>query len=52
MKKILVLNLLFMSVYADENIDKAQEVSNILAQNSYEPNYFGMVLGLFLVNTG
>ena len=49
MKKILVLNLLFMSALANENIDKVQEVSNILAQNSYEPNYFGMVLGLFLV---
>ncbi|MBQ4646219.1 MAG: FliO/MopB family protein [Candidatus Gastranaerophilales bacterium] len=49
MKKILVLNLLFMNAFADENINKAQEVSNILAQNSYEPNYFGMVLGLFLV---
>ena len=38
-----------MNAFADENINKAQEVSNILAQNSYEPNYFGMVLGLFLV---
>lgn len=50
MKKILILNLLMMSCFAQEEvINKTDEVSKILAQNTYEPNYFSMIFGLFLV---
>ena len=50
MKKILILNFLSTMCFAqDEVINKTEEVSKILAQDVYEPNYFGMILGLFLV---
>ena len=50
MKKILILNFLMMSCFAQEEvINKTDEVSKILAQNTYEPNYFSMIFGLFLV---
>lgn len=51
MKKILVFSFLFtIKSFANEQVlDKSEEVSKILAQNAYEPNYFSMILGLFLV---
>ncbi|MBR5304802.1 MAG: FliO/MopB family protein [Candidatus Gastranaerophilales bacterium] len=49
MKKVFVFNLLTISCFALENTEKTEEISNIIGQNVYEPNYFGMVLGLFLV---
>lgn len=49
MKKILILNLLTLTSFAVENIDKTEEISKIVGQNVYEPNYFSMILGLFLV---
>lgn len=50
MKKTLLLGLfLSFKTIAQENLDKAQEVSQILSKNTYEPNYFAMILGLFFV---
>lgn len=51
MKKILTLSILcsLKSFALDDALSKSEEVSQILAQNVYEPNYFGMILGLFLV---
>lgn len=51
MKKILFLYLFLCieSFASVQEIEKSQEVANILAQNSYEPNYFSMILGLFFV---
>ena len=50
MKKFFLFNfLLTLTSFANETIDKAQEVSEILAKNAYEPNYFSMILGLFFV---
>ena len=50
MKKVLIFNLLLTVAFADtETVQKAQEVSEILNHNAYEPNYFGMILGLFVV---
>ena len=46
MKKILLFFLLNGAVLAQ---DKAQEVSEILSKNTYEPNYFSMIFGLFVV---
>ena len=49
MKKYFILNLLMLSSFANENVDKAEEISKIVGQNAYEPNYFSMILGLFFV---
>ena len=49
MKKIFIFNLLTISCFALGNTEKTEEISSIIGQNTYEPNYFGMVLGLFLV---
>ena len=50
MKKIFLINFFItLACFANDEIDKTQEISEILAKNSYEPNYFGMILGLFLV---
>lgn len=50
MKRILLISLFItFKTLAQENIDKAQEVSQILEKNTYEPNYFAMILGLFFV---
>lgn len=49
MKKILFFNLLMSISFAQDAIDKSDEISKIVGQNVYEPNYFGMILGLFLV---
>ena len=51
MKKVLMFNLVFsLKCLAQEQVmDKSEEVTKILAQNTYEPNYFSMILGLFLV---
>ena len=47
MKKILPLFLILNSVaFADTN---QEEIKEVLAQNHYEPNYFSMILGLFVV---
>ena len=47
MKKILPLFLVLNSVaFADTN---QEEIKEVLAQNHYEPNYFSMILGLFVV---
>jgi len=51
MKKILTF-CLFLTLNAnalEEAVNKSEEVSKILAQNAYEPNYFSMIFGLFLV---
>lgn len=49
MKKILVLNFLTLVSFAGENVEKSEEISKIVGQNVYEPNFFGMILGLFFV---
>ena len=49
MKKILFFNLLMSVSFAQEALEKSDEISKIVGQNVYEPNYFGMILGLFLV---
>lgn len=51
MKKFLIMSILcsLKSFALDDTLSKSEEVSQILAQNTYEPNYFGMILGLFLV---
>ena len=43
MYRILIGLLLFSKVYAEEELSKA------LASSHYEPSYFGMIFGLFLV---
>ena len=51
MKKIfLTFLLLTLKVCASEEIlEKSQEIADVLSKNAYEPNYFSMILGLFLV---
>lgn len=51
MKKAYLISLLLtLNGFAnDEVLTKSQEVNNALAQNTYEPNYFSMILGLFVV---
>lgn len=49
MKKILALNFLTLASLAQENINKSDEISQLVGQNAYEPNFFGMILGLFFV---
>jgi flagellar biogenesis protein FliO len=49
MRKVLIFNFLMMSSFANENVDKAEEIAQIVGKNAYEPNYFSMILGLFLV---
>lgn len=49
MRKVLTFNFLMMSSFANENVDKAEEIAQIVGKNAYEPNYFSMILGLFLV---
>ena len=51
MKKILLFNILLsLKCFADEELlFKGEQASEILSKNSYEPNYFSMILGLFVV---
>lgn len=51
MKKILFINILLsLKCFADEELlFKGEQASEILSKNSYEPNYFSMILGLFVV---
>ena len=51
MKKILFLTILLsLKSFANEEImTKSEEVAQALNANSYEPNYFTMILGLFVV---
>lgn len=45
-KKVSIALLLNGIVFAESFSD---EVKNVLAKNTYEPSYFAMILGLFLV---
>ncbi len=51
MKKILVFSfLLNFKSFADEQIlSKSEQINEVLSKNPYEPNYFSMILGLFVV---
>lgn len=51
MKKILFFTLFISlkSLAQDEDLSKSEQISEILSNNSYEPNYFSMILGLFIV---
>ena len=51
MKKILLFSfLLNFKCFADEQIlSKSEQISKVLSKNPYEPNYFSMILGLFVV---
>ena len=51
MKKILFLSMLLsLKTFAQETtLTKSEEVSQVLNTNTYEPNYFTMILGLFVV---
>ena len=50
MKKI-ILSFIFLNsiVFADTEITKSEEISQIVNSAHYEPNYFTMILGLFFV---
>lgn len=45
-KKIITFLLLNGVVFANAT---SEEIKDVLSKNSYEPNYFSMILGLFLV---
>ena len=51
MRKIfLFIFLLSFQALADEQIlSKSEQISEVLSKNPYEPNYFSMILGLFVV---
>lgn len=55
MKKILYFNIVFNLFFisfclADENsLNQASQGYDFVGKNAYEPNYFAMILGLFLV---
>ena len=51
MKKIFLFNLfLTLKCFAqDEILSKSEQVNEILSKNAYEPNYFSMIVGLFVV---
>lgn len=51
MRKIyLLVFLLSFKALADEAIlTKSEQISEVLSKNPYEPNYFSMILGLFVV---
>lgn len=46
MKKVLTILLLNGVVFAQAT---SEEIKEVLSKNSYEPNYFSMIFGLFLV---
>lgn len=50
MRKIFLISLMLsFRVFADELLSKDEQVTQVLAKNTYEPNYFSMILGLFVV---
>ena len=51
MKKILVFSFLlnFKSFADDQILSKSEQINEVLSINPYEPNYFSMILGLFVV---
>ena len=51
MKKTLPIYVLLTSIcFATDNpMTKSEQVTEILGANTYEPNYFTMILGLFVV---
>ena len=48
-KYLLFLNVFCLSVFAQDGDVLGEELSKTIGQNVYEPNFFGMILGLFLV---
>ena len=49
-KLFFVLNILTLSCYANSELyQNSDEIKEVLSKNIYEPNYFTMLLGLFVV---
>lgn len=47
---LFILNLFCLSAYAESELyNQNEELKTALSQNMYEPNYFSLILGLFLV---
>lgn len=49
LKYFLVINLLTIQCLASEIFSNSENIENTLKSSSYEPNYFSLFLGLFLV---
>lgn len=49
-KLFLMLNMLSLTCFAASDLyNNSEEIKQALSQNPYEPNYFSMIFGLFLV---
>ena len=49
LKYFLALNFLTFNCLATEVFSNSEDIQSTLKNNSYEPNYFSLILGLFLV---
>lgn len=50
LRVLFILNIFCLSAYAESELySQNEELKTALAQNMYEPNYFSLLLGLFLV---